>query len=206
MSLLWLHRLPEVRGHLWRQSSPITCWEQDQLGLPSQGLVQVAIECFQRWRLHNLPGKPVLVLSHLHSKRNFPGVKMQILTLQSMAIASCPFTENHWEEFSSVFFTHSHQVLLHMNRFVCKEKLAETIRANSSHPLTHLHLCLLALGNRCFILLFLSWILWISKDYKRLCILENLRRHDSFHSCDLLLISNWSLDSHDQTSRQFIFH
>jgi len=61
-------RLEGISGHRLVQPA---CSEQGCLELASQNPVQMALEYFQGWRLHNLSGQPVSVLDHFHNKKNF---------------------------------------------------------------------------------------------------------------------------------------
>jgi len=54
----------EVGGDLWRSYSPIPLLKQGHLELVAQDHVQVAFDCLQEWRLHNLSGQPVAVFTH----------------------------------------------------------------------------------------------------------------------------------------------
>ena len=48
----------------------------------------MAFEYLQGWRLHNLPGQPVPVLSHPHSKKVFPDVQTEPPVFQFVPFAS----------------------------------------------------------------------------------------------------------------------
>lgn len=51
-------------------SNPLLRWSHLELVAPQ--CVQVAFDCFQGWRLHNLPGQLVPVLGHPQSEKGFP--------------------------------------------------------------------------------------------------------------------------------------
>jgi len=71
-------------GHLVRSPA-----KQGHLQLVVQGHVQVAFEYLQGQRLHNLPEQPVPVLSHPHSRKEFPDVQMKQAEMQGTAWISC---------------------------------------------------------------------------------------------------------------------
>jgi len=50
----------------------------------------MAFEYLQGWRLHHLPGQPVPVLVHPHSKKVFPALQTEFDVFQFMPTASCP--------------------------------------------------------------------------------------------------------------------
>jgi len=60
----------EVGRHLHRSSSPNTLLKQAQLQWVAQDYAQTGSAYLQGERPHNLPGKPVPVFGHLHSKKS----------------------------------------------------------------------------------------------------------------------------------------
>ena len=66
--------------------------------------------------LHNLPGQPVPVLGHPHSKKVFSDVQKESPVFQFVPIDSCPVTRHHSKESGSVFFAPSLQVFIYINR------------------------------------------------------------------------------------------
>lgn len=66
------HRIPEARRDLWRSSSQThSCLKQCQLAQAAQDHIHLGYECLQEWKLHSIPGQPVAVFDHLHSKKLF---------------------------------------------------------------------------------------------------------------------------------------
>lgn len=63
-----------IRRDLWRTSSPIPVLKKAYLEQAVQDCVQVGFEYFQRRRVHNFSGQPVLVLWHPQTKKVFPHV------------------------------------------------------------------------------------------------------------------------------------
>ncbi|KAK4826745.1 hypothetical protein QYF61_010998 [Mycteria americana] len=61
------HRMTEVGRDLWKASDPTPLLKQGHLDLLAQDYVQPPFEYVQGWRLHNLSGQPVPVLSHPHN-------------------------------------------------------------------------------------------------------------------------------------------
>ena len=61
----------------------------------AQDYVQMAVEYLQGWRLHNLSGQPIALLSYPHSEKVFPDVHMGPLVFQCVRIASCSVTGHH---------------------------------------------------------------------------------------------------------------
>lgn len=59
-----------------------------------QDYVQVTFEYLQDWRLYNLLGQPVLVLSHPHGKKVFPDTQREPSVV--LPIAFCPATVHQW--------------------------------------------------------------------------------------------------------------
>ena len=89
---LYYHRKLEVGRDLWRSSGPTPLLKQGHLELAAQDHVQMASEYLQGWRLHPLPGQPVPVLGHPHSKILFPDVQREPPVFQFGPIASGHFT------------------------------------------------------------------------------------------------------------------
>ena len=88
------------------------CSSKATYSLLAQNHVQTAFEHLQGWRLDNLPGQPVPVLSHSHCKKVFPDVQREPPVFQVVPIASGPVAGHHWEEPGSVFFAPSWQVFI----------------------------------------------------------------------------------------------
>jgi len=61
----------------------------------AQDRAQAAFKDLQGWKLLNLSGQRVPVLSHLHSTKVFPDVQTEPPMVQLVPIASCPVTEHH---------------------------------------------------------------------------------------------------------------
>lgn len=77
-----------------------------QLCLPQHGAQDRAwlgFDHLQGWRLHSLHGQLFPVFDHRHSK-DFSYVSTGFPVFQFMTIPSCPSTEYHCVEFSSIFF------------------------------------------------------------------------------------------------------
>jgi len=90
--------MAEVGRNLWRSSSPIPLLRQSHLEPVAPENVQMAFEYLQRWRLHNLPGPPMPVLSHPHSKKVFLDVQMAPSVFQFVSLGLCasgPVTGHH---------------------------------------------------------------------------------------------------------------
>lgn len=68
------HRNVEVERDRWWASGSAPLLKQGHLDQVAQDHVQAAFEHLQAWRLHNLPGQAVPVLSHVHGKNLFPDV------------------------------------------------------------------------------------------------------------------------------------
>ena len=64
------HRMLEDGKDFWKSSGPAPLLKQNHLEQAAQDHVQTVLKHPQRWRLHNLPGQPVPVLSHAHCKIN----------------------------------------------------------------------------------------------------------------------------------------
>ena len=84
----------EVGKDLWK-SHPTLLLKQGHLDQAAQDCVSTAFEYLQGWKLHNLSGQPVSVLSHPHSKKVFPDVQREPPVFQLMPIASGPGTGHH---------------------------------------------------------------------------------------------------------------
>ena len=78
----------EVGRDLWRSFGPTPLLKQGHVEGVAQDCVQMAFEYLQGWRLHNLSGQPVPVLSHPHSEKVFPGVHREPPVFQFVPIAS----------------------------------------------------------------------------------------------------------------------
>ena len=63
-----------------------------------------------------LSGKPVQMLSHLHSRKVFPDVEREPPVFQFVPTASGPVTGHHWEEPGSTLFSPSLQVFIHSDK------------------------------------------------------------------------------------------
>jgi len=65
-----------IESHnLWRLSGPKPLLKQGHLQPVVQDCIQITFDYLQGWRLHNLPGQPVPLLSHPHSGEVFPDVE-----------------------------------------------------------------------------------------------------------------------------------
>ena len=62
---------------LWRSPGLNPLLKQGHLELVAQDHVQTVFEYLQGWRLHNLSGKPVPVLSHSQSEKVFPDIQRE---------------------------------------------------------------------------------------------------------------------------------
>ena len=89
------HRLAEVGRDVWRSSGLTPLLKQGHLEMVAQDHAQMAFEYLQGWRLHNLTGQPVPVLSHPHGEKVFPDVQREPAVFQFVPIASCSATGNH---------------------------------------------------------------------------------------------------------------
>lgn len=81
----------EVRRDLWRSSLPASLLKEGQQSLPEQtakDCVREALEYLQGWRLNNLCGQLVLMLSHLHSKEVLPDIQAEPPVFQLVPFAS----------------------------------------------------------------------------------------------------------------------
>jgi len=56
----------------------------------AQDLIQAGFEYFQRRKLHNPSGLPVLVLCHPQREEVLPHVQTELPMLQFVPVASCP--------------------------------------------------------------------------------------------------------------------
>jgi len=104
--------MPEVRRDLWKSSGPIPLLKQGHLERVAQDHVKTSSEYLQGWRLPKLPGKPIPVLGHSHSKDVFPDVQMAPPVFQFVPVASGPVTRHHWKEPGPVVFAPSLQLFL----------------------------------------------------------------------------------------------
>ena len=84
-----------VGRDLCGSSSPTPLPKKGLLQQAAQDLVQAALEYLQRRRLHNLPGQPVPVLHHTHSKEVLPHVQTELPMLQFVPVAPCPVAGHH---------------------------------------------------------------------------------------------------------------
>ena len=86
----WFYALPGWRD-LWRSSSPSPLLQQGQQQQVAQDPVQMALEYLQRWKLHNLSGQPVPLISPPRSEEVSPYIQMdpvlQFVPVASRAIA-----------------------------------------------------------------------------------------------------------------------
>ena len=88
-----IHRMVEVGRDLWRSSGPTSLLKQGHLKLVAQDHVQMDFEDLQGWRLHNLSGQPVLMLSHSHSKKS-----VSLCSGGTFCVSpSGSVTEHHWK-------------------------------------------------------------------------------------------------------------
>ena len=69
------HRIIEVGSDLWRSLGPTPLLKKGYLKLVAQDHVQMSFEYLQGWRLRNLSGQAVQVLSHPHSEKMFPDIQ-----------------------------------------------------------------------------------------------------------------------------------
>jgi len=76
----------------------------------------MAFKYLQGWRLHNLSGQPVPVLSHPHSEKVFPDVQREPSVFQFVPIASCPVTRHHRKEPGSIPFLSPLQVFRYIDK------------------------------------------------------------------------------------------
>ena len=98
------HRMVEVERNLWRSSCATPLPKQDHQEQVVHDRVQMAFDHLQGWWHHNLSGEPVPVLSHSHSKNEFPDVQMRPPVFQFVPSVSGPITGHHWRKPSSILF------------------------------------------------------------------------------------------------------
>lgn len=84
------HRTVEVGWDLWRSLCLTLLLKQGQPQLVAQGCVQIPFEDFQAWRFYSLPGQPVPVLLHSHSKNVFLNVLKEPPVFQCVPTAPGP--------------------------------------------------------------------------------------------------------------------
>jgi len=90
---------------------------QGQLQQVDQDGVQLTFEYLQGWRLHNLSGQSVPLLSLPCSKKVFSCVQIEFLFIPFVLIASCFLSGHHWEEsLCLIFIPPSHQVFMHVGK------------------------------------------------------------------------------------------
>lgn len=83
----------KVGKHDWQVCRILSAKAQsDRTGC--QGYVQMTFEYLQEWRLYNLLGQPVPVLSHPRSKKVFPVTQRERPVF--LPIAFCPATVHQW--------------------------------------------------------------------------------------------------------------
>ena len=80
-----------VGRDLYGSSSPTLLPKQGRIQQAAQDLVQAGLECFQRKRLHNLPGQPVPVLRHPQREEVPPHVQTELPKLQFVVITRVIF-------------------------------------------------------------------------------------------------------------------
>lgn len=102
----------QVERDLWRWSCPITLLRQGHLEPVSQDSVQVALEYLHEWGSCNLPGQPVPVFDHPHSKKVFSDVHTEPPVFLFLSIASCPVTGCHWKVSDPVWLAQSFLVFI----------------------------------------------------------------------------------------------
>lgn len=103
-----LHFTESQNGWGWKGllesilSEPL--FKQDHLEQVAQDHIQLTFEKLQGWRVHNLSGYPVPVVSSSHSKKKkcFLKFRQSILCL-SVPIAPHPVAVHHWKEPDSIF-------------------------------------------------------------------------------------------------------
>ena len=121
--------------HLWRPSGAGSRWysRATRSHLP-RTCVQMAFEYLQGWRLRNLSGQPVPVLSHPHSKKVLPAVLREPPVFQSVPAASGPVTGHHWKEPGSVLFAPSLQVFMYIDKISLSRLFSELNSPRSLGP------------------------------------------------------------------------
>jgi len=106
----------EIGRNLWRSSGPTPRSKQCHLESVAEDCVQMAFESVQAWNLHNLPGQPVPVFSHLHkAEKCFTKLK-SVPVFLFLPAASCPATGHYWKEPGSAHFAPSLPVLIYINK------------------------------------------------------------------------------------------
>ena len=94
---------------------PPTLLQEGHLKPVAQGRVQAAFEYLQGGRLHSLPGQPVLVHSHPHSKEVFPYTQTAPSAFRCVPVASGPVSGHHREEPGSGLFVPTLQVFIYID-------------------------------------------------------------------------------------------
>lgn len=88
-----LSQMAGVKRDLWRSPSPTTLLKQGSLEQVAQNHVQIAFEYLQGWKLQNLPGQHVPMLSHPHTEKVFSDFRRIYSMFQFVFIVSGPGTE-----------------------------------------------------------------------------------------------------------------
>lgn len=104
------HRMFEVGRHLYKPSSPNTLLKRAQLLQVAQDYAQMGFEYLQAGRPHNLPGKPVPVFGHPHSKKT---------TFLIFRICAHRFLRCEWAPLRRAWLCllySSHLVFIHINK------------------------------------------------------------------------------------------
>lgn len=97
----------------WGWKGPLeVSLQQDHLEPISLAHIHMTFEYPQGWRLHNLPGQPVSIIGHQHSKKVFLMFRQNLL---SFCAVSCPSPGHLWERPGALLFTPSLQELVHID-------------------------------------------------------------------------------------------
>lgn len=84
-----------TRGLSWERpleiTGPMTLFKTGQLEQAVQDQVHLGFEYPQEWRFHSLSEQPLILLDHLHRRKN-SYVKTDFLVFLSVAVIFCPFT------------------------------------------------------------------------------------------------------------------
>lgn len=109
--------MTEVRRDLWRyRIQPLAQAEPAKAGCSGICPDVQAFDCLQAWRLYNLLGQPVQILSHPHSKKKvFPDVQRDLPVFLLVPITSASVTGHHRAEPSSVPSTPSLQLFIYIH-------------------------------------------------------------------------------------------
>jgi len=124
----------EVGRDLWRATALISLLKQGHLELVAQDHVQMASAYLHGYRLHGLSGKPVSMLSHLHSEKVFPDVQREPSVFQCMPTASGPATGHHLSEPGPGFFAPFIPVFTHIQIPLEPSSLLQTEQSQLFQP------------------------------------------------------------------------